>query len=221
MKTIFKSTKIHLFLLIFFCLFLWTIRIKLTNSLFFGFLIWNLFLAYIPYLISSIIKKRMQNSSKFMLILILFVWLLFLPNAPYIITDFIHLHHTKANLVWLDIFILFAFSSTGLLLAILSLSDIYKIIQQKWNLQYANYFSISATFLCGFGIYLGRFLRFNSWDVFTNPLTVLKKSALSINDPKTWFITISFGSFLYLLFLLFKNTQKSYLKVENSSYNKG
>lgn len=202
MKNLFKTTKGQLLILISFCIFLWMIRIKLTDSLFFGFLIWNLFLAYIPYFISSIIKKRMQNSSKFMLILVLFVWLLFLPNAPYIITDFIHLHHTKANIVWLDIFILFAFSSTGLLLAILSLSDIYKIIKQKWNSKHANYFSISATFLCGFGIYLGRFLRFNSWDVFTNPLSVLKKSVLSINDPKTWFITISFGSFLYIIFQL-------------------
>ena len=202
MKTIFKSTRSQLLLIISFCIFLWMIRIKLTQSLFFGFLIWNLFLAFIPYLISSIIKKRKKNSSKFMLILILFIWLLFLPNAPYIITDFIHLHHTKANLVWLDIFILFAFSSTGLLLAILSLSDIYKIIKQKWNSKHANYFSISATFLCGFGIYLGRFLRFNSWDVFTKPLSVLKESVLSIYDPKTWFITISFGSFLYIIFQL-------------------
>jgi uncharacterized membrane protein len=180
------------------------IRIKLAKSLFFGFLIWNLFLAYIPYFISSTIKKRMQKLSKFKLIMVLFIWLLFLPNAPYIITDFIHLQHSKGNIVWLDIFILFTFSSTGLLLAILSLSDVYKIIKQKWNLQYANYFSISATFLCGFGIYLGRFLRFNSWDVFTSPLTILKKSVLSINDPKTWFITFSFGSFLYILFLLFR-----------------
>ena len=205
MKNRLKSTKVQLLILIFFCLFLWIIRIQLTNSLFFGFLIWNLFLAYIPYFISSIVKKRMQESSKFKLIIVLFVWLLFLPNAPYIITDFIHLHHVKANLVWLDIFILFAFSSTGLLLAILSLSDIYKIIKQKWNLQYAKYFSILATFLCGFGIYLGRFLRFNSWDVFTSPLTILKKSVLSINDPKTWFITLSFGSFLYILFLISKS----------------
>jgi len=207
MQKLFKSTKGLLFLLISFCLFLWMIRISLTKSLFFGFLIWNLFLAYIPYFISSIIKEKMQNSSTFKLIIALFVWLIFLPNAPYIITDFIHLHHAKANLVWLDIFILFAFSSTGILLSILSLTDVYKLIKQKWNLQYANYFSISATFLCGFGIYLGRFLRFNSWDVFTNPLLILKKSFLSINDPKTWFITISFGSFLYLLFSLFKSVE--------------
>lgn len=205
MKKLFKSTKGLLFLLISFCIFLWVIRISMTNSLFFGFLIWNLFLAYVPYFISSIIKEKMQNSSKFKLIIALFVWLIFLPNAPYIITDFIHLNHAKANLVWLDIFILFAFSSTGLILAITSLIDVYKIINKKWNLQYANYFSISATFLCGFGIYLGRFLRFNSWDIITSPISIIKKSLLSINDPKTWFITISFGSFLFILFIISKS----------------
>ena len=209
MKNRFKSTKIQLLILILFCLFLWMIRIKLTNSLFFGFLIWNLFLAYIPYFISSNIKKRMQKLSKFKLIMMLFIWLLFLPNAPYIITDFIHLQHSKGNIVWLDIFILFTFSSTGLLLAIISLSDIYKIIKLKWNSKLANYFSISATFLCGFGIYLGRFLRFNSWDVFTSPLIVLKRSVLSINDPKTWFITISFGSFLYIMFIITRSIKST------------
>lgn len=209
MKKLFKSTKSQLLLLISFCIFLWMIRIKLTNSLFFGFLIWNLFLAYVPYVISLLIKNKMKNSSKYKLIVLLFIWLLFWPNAPYIITDFIHLHHVKANIIWLDIFILFAFSTTGLLLAILSLFDIYKIIKQKWNLKFANYFSISATFLCGFGIYLGRFLRFNSWDIFTSPFIVLKKSILSINDPKSWFITISFGSFLYIVFLLSRSLKSS------------
>ena len=209
MKKIIKSTKNQFTILISFCIFLWFIRIKITHSIFFGFLIWNLFLAYIPYYISSVAKKRGQNISKNKLIIALFVWLLFLPNAPNIITDFIHLNYVKANIVWLDIFILFSFSTTGLLLAIVSLYDIYKIIEQKWNSKFANYFSLSATFLCGFGIYLGRFLRFNSWDVFTSPLTVLKKSLWSINDPKTWFITISFGTFLYIIFMFSKSLKSS------------
>ncbi|WP_051605630.1 DUF1361 domain-containing protein [Polaribacter sp. Hel_I_88] len=212
MKKLFKSIKGSLLILVLFCIFLWLIRISITKSLFFGFLIWNLFLAIIPYCISTIVKDKMQQSSKLKLVLTLLIWLLFLPNAPYIITDFIHLHHIKANIIWLDIFILFAFSSTGLLFAILSLTDVYNIIKKRWNLQNAKYFLISATFLCGFGIYLGRFLRFNSWDVLTSPLTIVKKSFLSINDPKTWFITISFGSFLYLLFLFFNNVENNLLK---------
>ena len=205
MKKLSKLNR-NLALLIVFCISIYVIRIGITKSFFFGFLIWNLFLAIVPYLISSAIKKiSLKKLSKVKLISILFIWLLFLPNAPYIITDFIHLHHIQSTLVWLDMFILFAFSSTGLLLSIISLNDIYKIIKLKWNSKYATYFSISATFLCGFGIYLGRFLRLNSWDVFTSPISVLKGISLSINDPKTWFITIVFGSFIYILFLFSKS----------------
>lgn len=208
MTKIFSSQKSLIFLLISFCIILWMIRVKLTQSLFMGFLLWNLFLAYIPYCISLILMKQAKNLSKFKLILTLFIWLLFLPNAPYIVTDFIHLHPSQGNLIWLDIFILFTFSSTGIILAITSLTTVYKITSQHWNTKFANYFSISVTFLCGFGIYLGRFLRLNSWDVFTNPILVLKQSILSIKDPKNWFITFSFGSFLYLSFLLYKHNTK-------------
>lgn len=204
-----NNTKGLLFLLISFCFLLYFIRIKLTHSLFFGFLIWNLFLAYIPYFISSIIVKKLQKSSRLKLISMMILWLLFLPNAPYIITDFIHLHHSKANLVWLDIFILFSFSLTGLLLAIVSMQEVYQTIKNRWSVKTANYLIFIATFLSGFGIYLGRFLRFNSWDILTSPLTVFKKSFCSFNDPKTWFITIAFGSFIWILFLLYNTIKKT------------
>ncbi|TMM29525.1 DUF1361 domain-containing protein [Polaribacter aestuariivivens] len=198
-----KISNIHL--LILFCLFLFGVRVKLTSSLFFGFLLWNLFLAIVPYAISSKIKKlNIEEIWKPKLISILFIWLIFLPNAPYIITDFIHLHHIKSTLIWLDLFIIFTYASTGLLLTIISLFDVYKIIKQKWNLKYANYFSYAVTFLCGFGIYLGRFSRLNSWDIFTNPISVLKKSMYSFNDTKTWLITFGFGTFIYLLFSIWK-----------------
>ena len=69
--------------------------------------------------------------AKIKLIFYIFVWLLLLPNAQYIITDFIHLHNTKAMLVWLDIFMLFNFSCTGLLLAVVSINDVFQIIKKN------------------------------------------------------------------------------------------
>ncbi len=207
MKNKFNTLSSYLLLLTFFGVLLLILRIKITNSLFMVFLIWNLFLAYIPYLISSILNKQIQKISTFKLIMTIFFWLLFLPNAPYIVTDFIHLHHSKGNLFWLDLLILFSFSLTGMFLATTSLLDIHKIIKQKWNLKFANLFSILATYLCGFGIYLGRFLRLNSWDVFSSPLKVIQQSLLSMNDVKIWFITFSFGSLLYMLFLAHKHLE--------------
>ena len=199
----------NLIILTSFCMLLLMIRIKITHSLFYGFLVWNLFLAFVPFLISSRIKNlNIRITTKLKLISMVFIWLMFLPNAPYIITDFIHLHHSKSILVWLDIFLLFSFSSTGLLLAIISLNDVFKAIKQKWNLKIANIFILFVTFLCGFGIYLGRFIRLNSWDIFTSPITVFKNSVYSFSDAKTWFVTFGFGSFIWILFKVFRNIKE-------------
>ena len=206
-----KLNKINknIYILLLFCLLLLMIRIKITNSLFYGFLIWNLFLAFIPYVISTKLKTvNIKKLSKIKLIFVLSIWLIFLPNAPYIITDFIHLHHTKSTLVWLDIFLLFSYSLTGLLLAIISLQDVYSIIKLKWTLKYANLFSYVVTFLCGFGIYLGRFLRLNSWDIFTSPINVLKICLVSFSDKRTYAITLGFGCFIWILLSLYKNLKR-------------
>lgn len=190
-------------LLVLFCVVLLLLRVQYTQSLFFSFLLWNLFLAIIPYLISEWIKK--YNPKKVKLYLLLFIWLLFLPNSPYIITDFVHLHHLKSTMLWYDIFMLFSFANTGLLLAIISINDVSKIIQKKYSKQLASKFIIVVSILCGFGIYLGRFLRFNSWDMFTNPFYVLQKSLMSLTNSTTWLITIGFASLLWILLLVFKN----------------
>jgi uncharacterized membrane protein len=213
-----KTTKSICYLLIF-CLFLFIIRVKITNSLFFGFLIWNLFLAVIPYGMSTKLKTlNIKKISKLKLIILLFIWLLFLPNAPYIITDLIHLHHLKSTLIWLDIFLIFTYATTGLVLTILSLQDIYTIIILKWSLKFANYFSYIVTFLCGFGIYLGRFLRLNSWHIFTAPISVLKRSLTSFLDSKAWFITLGFGLFIYLLFAVSINLKKELSNFSNDIF---
>lgn len=189
-------------LLVLFCMVTQLLRVQLTQSLFFSFLLWNLFLAIIPYILSERMKKK--NLTKTKIIFHTSIWLLFLPNAPYIITDFIHLHHLKSTLIWYDLFMIFCFANTGLLLAIISIYDIHKIIQKKWTQTIANRFIIAVTFLCGFGIYLGRFLRFNSWDLFTAPLQTLKQSFASFSDQKTWFVSFGFGSLLWLLFSVYK-----------------
>lgn len=190
-------------LLVLFCSILLLLRVQYTQSVFFGFLFWNLFLAIIPYAISEWIKKH--NPTKMKRYISLTIWLLFLPNSPYIITDFIHLHHTKSTMIWYDIFMVFSFANTGLLLAIISMNDVYKIIQKEYSKQIANRFLIIVSILCGFGIYLGRFLRFNSWDLFTNPFSIVQKSLMSLTNSTTWFITIGFASLLWILLLVFRN----------------
>lgn len=202
MKQLNKSQN-SLGLLAIFCVTLLLLRVQYTQSLFFSFLVWNLFLAIIPYGISEGIKKYQPKKLK--LYCSIFVWLLFLPNSPYLITDFVHLHHSKSTMLWYDLFMIFCFANTGLLFAVISMNDIYKVVKTNFNTKTATKFIGSVSILCGFGVYLGRFLRFNSWDFFTNPFLVLQKSLLSITNSTTWFVTIGFASLLWILLFAFQS----------------
>lgn len=176
-------------------------RIQLTHSKFYLFLVWNLFLAGIPFAISQTLKMSTKLSSlKIVGFISFFVWLLFLPNSPYIITDLVHLHSKHSNLLWLDLFLVFVFAFNGLLLGVLSMLDMFSLISKHYNTRVAKYTMFKVCLLSGYGIYLGRFLRFNSWDITTKPITLFYEIAQSLREPKVWLITFAFGGFLWLLF---------------------
>ena len=105
-----------------FSLFLLMIRVKLNHSFFYLFLVWNLFLAIIPFGITTYLASK-TNIKKISLTLWFGIWLLFLPNAPYIITDLIHLRVSSDSYLWLDILVVTSFACDGLLLFYLSMID--------------------------------------------------------------------------------------------------
>lgn len=197
---------------IFLSIALLTIRLKVTHSFFYLFLVWNLFLAVIPFTISSYLTSK-SKISKLSLFISLTIWLLFLPNAPYIITDLWHLRLTSNHIIWLDILIVSSFASTGLLLFYFSLMDIklllLKFIHEKW----VNLFVLCSFFLTSFGIYLGRFLRYNSWEIISNPTNLLKDVFNIVFSPlsnsNAWLFTISFGIFLSVGFWIFSNLKEN------------
>lgn len=204
MKNIINTPKKGLILLLVFCLVLVTIRVLSTQTILYTFFLWNLFLALMPYFISSKMKSvSIKSLAKWKLFLWLFSWMLFFPNAHYIVTDFIHLHNTSGTQMWFDMLIMISFSVAGLLLAVISINHIYLILKTRWRENNTQLFIIFSCLLSGFGIYLGRFLRFNSWDILTSPISLIKSSILSVNDPKAWVVTFGFGVFIYILFLLF------------------
>lgn len=176
-------------------------RMKLTHSPFYLFLVWNLFLAGIPFAITQVFKLSSKlRAVKIVGFLVFAAWLLFLPNSPYIITDLVHLHNDRSNLVWLDLFLVFVFAFNGLLLGLLSMLDMSSLIRQRYGSRVAKYTMFKVCLLSGYGIYLGRFLRFNSWDITTKPATLLYQIAHSLREPKAWLITFAFGGFLWILF---------------------
>ncbi len=181
-------------------------RLKFTQSFQYLFLVWNIFLAGIPYLLSSYLK--IQGGSIQKLTILGGIWLLFLPNAPYIITDFIHLRYAGDSAIWMDIIILFSFAASGLFLYLVSLADMQKIFTTYFGGKISRMIITSVPFLCGFGIYLGRVLRWNSWDILGNPGELLVSIANILLNPgahsEAWFITFGFGLFLTLALWVFK-----------------
>ena len=204
-KTPMKLSKL-LALLSAYCLALVIFRVWMTHSLFYGFLVWNLILAYVPYIIGRILLH--QKFKKPMLFLSICIWLLFLPNAPYIITDIFHLKQQKVMPEWFDLLVVVSFAFNGLLLFFLSVQDIYTIMLKQFSTTKTTIITSCIFFLTGFGVYLGRFLRFNSWDMLTDPKQLLFEIAARIlqpvSHPRTWGFTLGFGMLLLLGFLIFK-----------------
>lgn len=174
-------------------------RIFYFHELMYCFLIWNLFLAWIPMLLVSFIPNKPEKIS-FRLILLLCLWLLFFPNSPYIITDLIHLRSKQAIPMWFDIVLIVSFAWNGLILGFISLLEIHKILFTK--LKTALCWSIISFLLVlsSFGVYLGRFERWNSWDIVTNPfslfLNILNKIIHPFANTQAISVTLVFSVFL-------------------------
>lgn len=179
-------------------------RIWFSGSFAFTFLPWNLFLAFIPFAIShALLRKGVPNRWKLMTVLP--VWLLFFPNAPYIITDLYHITYAQAMPVWFDMAMILTYAWNGLLLGFLSLMDMEHAVTQRTNRLAGRMFSVSVLVLAGFGIYLGRFLRWNSWDIVTHPWLLFHdighRLLHPMEHPRTLGVTVVFS--LFLLFSYF------------------
>lgn len=183
------------------------VRMKLNHSFFYLFLVWNLCLAVIPYAITIyLISKNKIN--KYVFIVWFSVWLAFLPNAPYIITDLMHLRLSNQHFMWLDALLVTSFAYNGLVLFFLSIKDMEILLSPYLNSKKINYLLGFTFVLTGFGMYLGRFLRYNSWEILQHPLDLITDILDIIIHPnqhlEAWIFTITFGMFLAVSFWLFK-----------------
>ena len=171
------------------------VRMFYTKSLFFGFILWNLFLASIPLIISSAIYRR-KNLARPLLYGCLFIWLLFLPNAPYIITDLVHLEHRPPAPFWYDMLIFLLSAINGLVLGFLSISQVEHIFRQRNAVRLLLPFRLVIMMAMSYGVYLGRYLRFNSWDAILNPFTVAEGIINSVRVGTLGFV-LTFSFILY------------------------
>lgn len=178
-------------------------RVLVTRHGLFLFLAWNLLLALIPYALSTLLGLADGPLPRARLLLPLgAAWLLFFPNAPYILTDLFHLETRPGVPLWYDLALILSCAWNGLMLAYASLMDMQTLVQRRLGPVAGWAFATLALLLSSFGIYLGRYLRFNSWDVLANPLTLFFDIAHRLlhpfTYPRTWGVTVVFGVFLLL-----------------------
>lgn len=192
-----------------FCLLLSVSRIYFTGTRFFFFLNWNLFLAFIPWAATTYIQIRPDiRQKKVMLFSIVALWLVFFPNAPYILTDLYHLRFTTSAPVWFDTVLILSYSWAGLIFGFVSLMDIEKILSTWLKPITIRITIVLLLFLSAFGIYLGRFLRWNSWDILREPMELFtdisNRFTNPIDHPKTWGVTILMGILLNMMYWTLK-----------------
>ncbi len=181
------------------------------NEIGYSFLVWNLFLAWIPLGIAytAYVMAWKRRVVSLVIAVAAFLWLIFFPNAPYILTDFQHLGQpSQAVPIWFDVILVVWFSWTGLLLGVLSLYLMQELVHREFGRVIGWAFVFAVSFLSGLGIFMGRFLRWNSWDILQQPSDIFYGLVQGARDPSLTSIGVTalFGAlflFVYLTFYTF------------------
>ncbi|WP_257451537.1 DUF1361 domain-containing protein [Archangium lipolyticum] len=185
-------------------------RLEWSGRMSFIFLVWNLFLAFVPYglaLLAGLLHAR--GLARWWNLLPLGVaWLLSFPNAPYLVTDFIHLKPRPGVPLWFDAAMLASFAASGWLMGLLSLEVWKRLLEERWGRAVAWSGVLAASVLCGYGIYLGRFERWNSWHVLSRPGSLFEAVLGHLREPLTyrWLVgtTLVFAALVLLSYLVFE-----------------
>ena len=212
-----RTSEVHRFLVqhSFYPPLLWSIlacslvtgRVLLTHSPAYAHMVWNLFLAWVPYLCSLWIAGayRRYPGGPARLIVAGMLWLLFLPNAPYLLTEFIHLHQYRSLTLWYDTGLILAFAWAGCFLAVASLATMQGLVRSITGHFGGWLFVLAVLPLAGLGVYLGRYLRWNSWDVFSSPVAILRDLLGMLMHPAAYLraygVTFTVAGLLLMCYL--------------------
>jgi uncharacterized membrane protein len=185
------------------CISLVIARVFYTDSSRYISLVWNLFLAWIPFVLAYL--AYMLSWRRWLVFIVIpafaFLWLIFFPNAPYILTDLQHLSQApSAAPIWYDVIMLVWFSWTGMLLGIVSLNLMQEIIRREFSRVLGWLFVFFVAGLSSAGVYIGRFFRLNSWDILQYPAQTADNLWTWLEDPSLK--SIGFVG-LYTLFFIF------------------
>lgn len=175
----------------------------------YSYMVWNLFLAWIPlllmvWLLHILVRKRWSSWQG---IAVSVVWLGFLPNSFYMVTDYIHLADAPRVDILYDAVMLTSFVLNGLILGYLSLYLFHVELRRRLPSLNVRAVITAILLMCSFAIYMGRDLRWNTWDVFLNPAGILFDVSDRFLHPSAYpdmFVTVStffvlLGTFYYVM----------------------
>lgn len=175
-------------------------RMKMTHTHDYAFYPWNLFLAWLPLLFAELARAAARSGRVGWPIAAAVLWLLFLPNAPYLATDLVHWQPRPGVPVWFDLLLCLHFAWLGLALGFISLQIMEAEVTRQCGERWGRIFAVSCLSLTSFGIYLGRFRRWNSWDLVSSPAALLGDISTRIANPLshrgTWAFTLICALFL-------------------------
>jgi uncharacterized membrane protein len=189
-------------------------RVWLRGSLSYAFMVWNLFLAWVPYLFALWADSiHVRHPGRWRRLLLPgALWLAFLPNALYMVTDLAHLHWRDGSFLWYDTGMLAAFAWSGCFLAVTSLRLFHEMVQYSVGRLRAGIFVLLCMGLTGAGVYIGRVLRWNSWDVLRKPLDLLADILAHAPRREAQGITLLFAAIFLICYLTFPGLKQEELE---------
>ena len=184
------------------------VRVSYTGSGDYANLVWNLSLAWVPLGFALVVYDGARQGMRGRwLVTFGGLWLLFLPNAPYLMTDMKYLRELDGAPLWYDIALTGSAAVAGLALGFISLFLIQSVAHRYVGAVWAWLGVWAALALSSVGVFLGRFQRFNSWDVFTDPGPILGDIAKGLTNPLNYpqvvAVTLVFSGFLVGAYLVF------------------
>ena len=190
--------KSPLLALVVWCCVLLVVRFWYSGSTVRGYLLWNLFLAIVPVVSAAGLRLVARRPGITVVKVAVFcVWLAFLPNAPYLVTDLKHLTFYPPIPLWFDVALFASFAATGVLLAYASVADIEVVAGSRFGRTVGSAVAVGSLLLCGVGVYVGRFLRWNSWDILTAPGSIAWQVVHHVVHPMshtlTWEVSAIYG----------------------------
>lgn len=164
-----------------------------------AFLAWNLLLAWVPWIAARAVARARSRAACGAAAL---VWLAFLPNAPYLVTDLVHLRPRPPVPASYDVLLFASFALAGCALAWGSLETVHARLAGTIGRARAALAVAAVLLLTGFGVYLGRFERWNSWDLVARPRGLFADAAGALGDPRALAFSALFAAFVGAGYLL-------------------